>query len=342
MKKTYPNEENCSLEELERYIKLSKTIVEHNRLKAIRMIWLGHDVLTVSKCLMVSDVTVYNWISRFNLKGLDGLLSRSKGGRPRLVQDGQFRELLNVFEAPQQVGKVHWTAKKFHEHLKHELQIECDYSTVLKYLKKEGYVMKYGRSWPSAPEGNEEKREEHIRLVSSLQKDTSVKIWYMDEAGFDGDPRPRRGWSKKGERKKIYRTQKHLRMNVSGMCCPETGEFFALEFPFTDKTTFQAFLDAANREIQTNNKDEIIILDNASWHKVQSINWGRFKPIYLPPYSPDLNPIERIWLYLKQNFFHSFSAKNLDQLITQLDIALCSLFENKNIVSSVSNDKKLI
>lgn len=205
---------------------------------------LGESALRVSNYLIDSDVPdlFYKWIHRFNLKGVDGLLSRNRGGRPRLVRDADFRELLNVFEEPQKVGQIHWTAKKFYENLKQSLQIEGDYSTVLKYLKKENYVMKYGRSWPSPPDGNEQKRNEHIALVSGLQNDKSVKIWCMDEAGFDGDPKPRRGWSKKGERKKIYRTQKHLRMNISGMCCPLTGEFFALEFPFTDQTTFQAFL----------------------------------------------------------------------------------------------------
>lgn len=337
MNKPYPNQENCSIEELERYIKLAKSVGERNRLMAIRLSWLGHDVLTISHLLLVSDVAVYNWIHRFNSKGIDGLITRSRGGRPRLVRDADFRDLLNVFEEPQKAGQVHWTAKKFHEHLKKSLQIECDYSTVLRYLKKENYVMKYGRSWPVQPEGNEQKREEHMRYISSLQNDPRVKIWYMDEAGFDGDPRPRRGWSKKGERKKIYRTQKHLRMNVSGMCCPATGEFFALEFPFTDRTTFQAFLDVANKEITLSGQQEFVVLDNASWHKVKSINWGRFTPLYLPPYSPDLNPIERIWAYLKQNFFHSFSAKDLDELITQLDTALCSLFDDKSRVSSISS-----
>ncbi|MGD9818702.1 MAG: transposase, partial [Desulfomonilaceae bacterium] len=44
-------------------------------------------------------------------------------------------------------------------------------------------------------------------------------------------------------------------------------------------------------------------LCNASWHKSKSLNWGRFEPIFLPPYSPDLNPIERLWLIMKAQWF---------------------------------------
>ena len=71
--------------------------------------------------------------------------------------------------------------------------------------------------------------------------------------------------------------------------------------------------------------------------KLKKTNWGRFTPTYLPPYSPDLNPIERIWGYLKENFFNDFSAKDLQQLITQLDFALLALFKNKHIITSVTN-----
>lgn len=336
MKTTCPNKENCTAEELERYIRLAKNATEKTRLLTIQMRWQGIDALTISRILCVSDVTVYNTINRFNSKGLDGLLIRNRGGRPRLVSKDEFQNLLNVFEEPQKVGQVHWTAKKFHAYLNEELGKKCCYRTVLNLLKEQDYKLKYGRSWPDAPEGNEEKREEFKSLILGLFNESNADVWYMDEAGFDGDPRPRRGWSKRGERKKIYLTQKHLRVNVSGMCCPRSGEFFALEFPYSDRTTFQAFLDAANREIKFEREVNYLVLDNASWHKTKSIKWGKFKPIYLPPFSPDLNPIERIWGYLKTKFFHSFSAKNYDELIQHLDSALCSLFDDKQTVSSIT------
>ncbi len=341
MERAYPNPSNCSEYDLGCYIKLAKNVGEKNRLLSIQMLWKGLDVKTVSEILHVSDVSVYNWTQRFNLQGLDGLLNRMIGGRPRLIRSGKFKELLNVFEEPEQIGQVHWTAKKFHSYLKEEVGIDCCYSTVVNYLHEHDYKLKYGRSWPEKSSAYSEQREEFISLIKGFQNDPDIEIWFMDEAGFDGDPRPRRGWSKKGERKKIYRTQKHLRMSVSGMCCPRTGQFFAIEFPYTDRLAFQAFLDVANRDIAPTGKREIIILDNASWHKSKKINWGRFEAVYLPPYSPDLNPIERIWLFLKEGFFNTFCAKNLEQLIAQLDHALCSLFRKPQTVKSITQNMEI-
>jgi hypothetical protein len=146
---------------------------------------------------------------------------------------------------------------------------------------------------------------------------------------------PAAGWAKKGAAIKTLRTQNHIRMSVTGMVCPRSGEFCALEFPYSDRVTFPAFLDLANRQIKPSRKNQIIVLDNAPGHKVKSINWGNFAPIFLPPYSPDFNPIERLWLFLKQNYFQSFFAKNINQPITQIDTALPTVFETPDIIRSV-------
>jgi len=90
-------------------------------------------------------------------------------------------------------------------------------------------------------------------------------------------------------------------MNVTGMVLPRPGELFALEFSHSDKEIFQIFLDHANLDIQLERPRNVLILDNASWHKSKSLNWGRFEPIFLPPHSPDLNPIERLWLINRQD-----------------------------------------
>ena len=65
---------------------------------------------------------------------------------------------------------------------------------------------------------------------------------------------------------------------------------------------------------------KLLIMDNSSWHK--NIDWGKFEPLYLPPYSPDLNPIERLWLLVKAQWFTDFIAKTRAELMQRLDKAL--------------------
>ncbi|MDA8406893.1 MAG: transposase [Deltaproteobacteria bacterium] len=69
-------------------------------------------------------------------------------------------------------------------------------------------------------------------------------------------------------------------------------------------------------------RKNILILDNASWHRGDEISWGNFEPVFLPAYSPDLNPIERLWLVMKSEWLSDFFAKSKDQLIDRICLAL--------------------
>ena len=111
-------------------------------------------------------------------------------------------------------------------------------------------------------------------------------------------------------------------MNVIGMVPPCTGEFFAIEASYSDYETFQAFLNEAGKSITFKRANNILILDNASWHKRKTTDWNGWQPMYLPPYSPDYNPIERIWLVMKANWFNNHVSKNVDKLIERFDQAI--------------------
>jgi hypothetical protein len=73
----------------------------------------------------------------------------------------------------------------------------------------------------------------------------------------------------------------HLRMNVAGMVCPRTGQFFAIEASHSDAVTFHAFSDEAAKSVRTR-PVKILVLDNASWHRKNSLNWQGRQPLSLP------------------------------------------------------------
>jgi len=315
-----PNFENCALEALDVARRAAPTMRSHTRILAIRMLFYGQSHETVAAVLSVTRRTLYGWIRRFNERGVDGLIERSRSGRPRKIsekQTGQYRQLI---EHPEEAGEMHWTAKKFHGYLREQLQHEVGYTTILRWLKDNDYRLKVPQPWPDRQD--EELRKAFVEKLREYLTDNGVDIWYGDEMGVEGDPRPRRRWAKKGEKTRVTHNGEHIRMNVTGMVCPRRGEFYALEFSHSDSVTFQVFLDNANADIELERPRNLLIVDNASWHKNKSIDWGRFEPLFLPPYSPDLNPIERLWLLIKAEWFTDFIAKNLDSLMERLDQAL--------------------
>ena len=81
-------------------------------------------------------------------------------------------------------------------------------------------------------------------------------------------------------------------------------------------------------------KRRLLIVDNASWHKAQRLNWHHLEVHYLPGYSPDFNPIERLWLRLKADFFSDFIAKSPEELTLRLCHALTSFMNDPEKVAS--------
>jgi len=204
----------------------------------------------------------------------------------------------------------------------------------MRLLHEKGYVLKVPRPWPDRQD--EALREEFLTKLRILSEDNDVELWYGDETGLDGEPRPRRGWAIKGSRPRVVHNGDHIRLTILGAVCPRTGEFFAIEASHCDTDVFQAFLDEAATSITPSRKRNLLILDNASWHKRKSLNWHFFEPLYLPPYSPDFNPIERIWLIMKAEHFTNIHCRNQAALIERVDHALCELMDNPTKVASAA------
>jgi hypothetical protein len=90
---------------------------------------------------------------------------------------------------------------------------------------------------------DEQLREAFPAALQQLFEQPDVDIWFADASGFEGDPRPRKRWEKKGRKTRVTKNGGHLRLNVIGMVCPRSGEFFAIEASHSDSATDQAILD---------------------------------------------------------------------------------------------------
>ena len=112
-------------------------------------------------------------------------------------------------------------------------------------------------------------------------------------------------------------------------------------FNGVDSDVFQCYLHQLAAQIppQTS-KRYVLIVDNASWHKSKRLNWHHFEPKFLPPHSPDFNPIERLWLRMKSDFFSDFIAHTPQTLIDRLCLALCHFMENPSTVASQCSFRK--
>jgi transposase len=191
---------------------------------------------------------------------------------------------------------------------------------VLRFFHRQGYALKVPHPWPDRQD--EAQRERFRQKLKELCAQPELDIWFAGESGFDGDPRPRRRWDRKGQKTRATKNGGHLRMDVIGMVCPRTGRFFAIEASHSDAVTFQAFLDEAAKHVSLTRTLNVLVLDNVSWHRKQSLNWHGWQPLNLPADSPDFNPIERLWQVMKARWFNNYVCRTVDQLLQRLDHAI--------------------
>ena len=328
-----PNPDNASLADLYGTQKAGNRETSR-RCTVIILLLTGSSREHAMRAFDLSESAVKKIIRAFNSYGVDGLVAKRRPGRTPLISGEQKEEILEEFEEPGRAQRTFWTATAFHGYIAEKYRVECSYDTVRRLLHEKGYVLKVPQPWPDRQD--DKLRDEFLNRLRSLAEDPDVEFWYADETGVEGEPKPRRGWAIKGTRPKVVHNGDHTRLNILGTVCPRTGEFFAIEASHCDTDVFQVFLDEAAHSLTPARKRNILILDNASWHKRKNLNWHFFEPVYLPPYSPDFNPIERIWLIMKAEYFTSIHCRNKAALIQRADQALCELMDNPTKIASAA------
>lgn len=335
-----PNPENASVEELRVAMEAAPNKRSYIRFNVIRSLLLGLSRGAVCTQFSRTDRMVRLWIELFNRGGIDALRTKALKGRPRKVKLERVRDLLvPILENPAQAGQVHWTGVKLHGYLKEQLQMDLGYRTVIRWLHELDYHLRVPRPWPERQ--NEQERKEFRDFLSQLLADPHVQLWFADESGVEGDPRPRRRWSQPGKPRTVPYLGDHIRLNVIGAVCPSQGQLFSLVVDGVDTDVFQFYLDQMAEAVpKAPGQRQVLVMDNASWHKASRLNWHHFEPVYLPAYSPDFNPIERLWLRLKADWFWDFIARTEQELSDRLCQALKSFIEDPPKTASICAVRK--
>ena len=117
---------------------------------------------------------------------------------------------------------------------------------------------------------------------------------------------------------------------------PASGELQALVFDRMEKQRFQCFIDEMAK--LTKNRKTILVIDNASWHKAD-LDWHHIQPLFLPTYSPDMNPIERLWRVMKDRYFNNWYTDNYESLEDRVCSSLLEMMNKETEVASICNVK---
>lgn len=128
-----------------------------------------------------------------------------------------------------------------------------------------------------------------------------VDVWFQDEARFGQQNTTTHIWALKGTRPRSVKQQQFEYAYLFGAVCPANGTSEAIIVPFVNKDVMRTHLQQIS-EKTASERHAVIIMDGAGWHTEQIADeFENITIIKLPPYSPELNPIEQVWSWLRQH-----------------------------------------
>jgi hypothetical protein len=126
-----------------------------------------------------------------------------------------------------------------------------------------------------------------------------VELWFADQARIGQKGRVTHVWYQKGVRPRGVREQRFASVQLFGAVCPERGTGGALVLPEVSTVAMNTFLVELARAVPSGTH-AVLVLDRAGWHLSADLAVPtNLTLVHLPPYSPELNPIEKVWQYLR-------------------------------------------
>jgi hypothetical protein len=122
-----------------------------------------------------------------------------------------------------------------------------------------------------------------------------IEIWFQDEARIGQKNGLVRQWARRGTRPRQPADQRYESIYLFGAICPARGVGAGLAMPFVNPKAMQMHIDEIALHV-ARSAHAVLLLDRAGWHTTGKLVWpDNVTPIFLPPRSPELNPVEQVW-----------------------------------------------
>src|SRR4051794_14646331 len=287
--------------------------------------------------------TLRDWVHRYNAEGVEGLRDRPRPGRPCALDEGQQATLKAlVLGGPrlERDGCVAWRARDLCALVEERFGVRYGESGTLKLLK--GLDLSWQKTRPVHPEGAgavQKTLPGAMRETADRHPEAArVELWFMDEARVGQKGRLTHVWYRKGVRPRGVRQQGFASAHLFGAVCPERGEGVALVLPEVSTAAMQVFLAELSRAVPAGTH-AALVLDGAGWHVSDDLTVpANLTLIHPPPYSPELNPVERVWEYLRDRWLsHRVLAGGYEAVVDAACAAWNALLAEPGRLRSLTN-----
>ena len=176
-----------------------------------------------------------------------------------------------------------------------------------------------------------------VNPIAQAHPGAELQLWCQDEARVGQKGRGTRVWFQRGQRPGAALDRRYTSAWLYGAVRPGTDDAFALVLPDTDAGSMQVFLNRFAQSLAPG-VHAALLMDQAGWHTAHTLTVpANVSLIHLPPYSPELNPVERVWLYLRERFLSHRLFADFDAIVDSCCDAWNRLLAEPGRLASLTN-----
>lgn len=275
----------------------------------------------------VADIVLYDekalreWIRRFIEFDYEGLIEKEgRGQKPRFpdTKIDEFKDCLDQLHDDKNGGRV--TVEDIQKLLADKFDCNYSRSGVYTLLDRINIVWISGRS--KHPKHSQEVIEnfkdafpEEVEKLKEELNHNKIEVWWQDESRVGQQGSLSRVWAAKGTRPRVVRQRQFLNTYIFGACCPGKDKGCALILPECHTGMMQLHLEEISKNVE-DRYHAIVMMDRASWHTTEALNIPEnLSLLPLPPYSPELNPMEQVWQKIKADYLTNTTFKSYEDIV---------------------------
>jgi transposase len=292
------------------------------RIRAVKAVRRGWSATEAADAYGVSRATLYRWLTRYEGSGANGLRRQIGSGRPRKLEELGEEELRGIVLRPASKFGYEtdlWTVGRLHHVIRQQYHVAVSRDTVWRRLREAGLTyQKPEREYHEIDEEARRKwrRYEVPKIRKCVEKYRAI-LYFQDESNVSLTAFLAKTWSPRGQTPKARVTG--TRGGVAAMSAiskPGHLLFRLLEKRIASDEVIEFLTQMLKHHPR---RHLVVVMDQARPHTSKKTkdfieSQPRLHVFYLPSYSPDWNPDEKVWNHLKQYELKSHQAKTKDEL----------------------------
>src|SRR3954454_14348387 len=195
---------------------------------------------------------------------------------------------------------------------------------------------------PQHPEADEQLQAifkevvvDQIAAIAEAHPDQKIQLWFEDEARFGQQGTLTRVWARRGSRPRGVRQNQRISLYVLTAVCIGTGAAVGLITPELRTAVVNQFLNQISQEIPAG-VHAVLLWDGAGYHVGKGLKVpSNVSVIRLVPYSPELNPVENLWHYLRSHYWSLQVYRDYNALEAEAAKGLCAVCQDAERVKSI-------